>query len=268
MTLCGMNLIKSFSYKKKSFSRRFAKSRKTRGKSKWSSGSLGRILPNAVTFAALCLGLTAIHFGFRQEWEQAVSCIFLAGVLDGVDGRLARFLKASSSFGANLDSLCDFTNFGVAPSFVIYFYALHQWGNKGWGLCLLFSACMAWRLARFNSQSHYYSHLFSVGVPAPAGAFLVLFPIVFHFVFGKALPLWSVGVVTFCCALMLASRYPTFVFKKIHVPRGYRGLLSLVFLIVLVTLVSAPWDALFFLSILYTCSLPVSGYFFYKKGYR
>jgi len=151
---------------------------------------------------------------------------------------------------------------------VIYFYALHHWGNKGWGLCLFFSACMAWRLARFNSQSHYYSHLFSVGVPAPAGAFLALSPIIFHFVFGKRVSLLGVGLVVLACALMLASRYPTFVFKKIHVPKGYRGIVSLSFLFFLVSLVSAPWEALLAMAVLYILSLPISGYFFYKKGYR
>jgi CDP-diacylglycerol--serine O-phosphatidyltransferase len=232
-----------------------------------SGRTMSRMVPNAVTFSALCLGLTSIHFGFRQEWDHAVACIFIAAFFDGIDGRIARFLRADSEIGASLDSLCDFINFGVAPSFVIYFYALHLWGNQGWSLCLLFSACMAWRLARFNA-SHYYSKVFSVGVPAPAGALMALLPIVFHLVWGHTVPLWGTASSVFVTALLLASRYPTFVFKDVTIPPGYRGLVRLMAVFTIVSLMSMPWATLLGMGIAYVLSLPVSGYYFYKKGYR
>jgi CDP-diacylglycerol--serine O-phosphatidyltransferase len=175
-------------------------------------------------------------------------------------------LKVSSEFGAELDSLVDFINFGVAPSLVCYFFSLYHLGNKGWAVCLFFSACMVLRLARFNIQRHQEgSPLFSVGVPAPAGALLALMPLIFCFIFEIVLSPWIFFVMILFTSVMLISRYPTFVFKKIVIPDAYRRLLLIGALVLVVCIVSAPWETLLFLAVTYLLTLPLSGYFFYKK---
>ena len=113
---------------------------------------LTRIIPSAVTVTALCTGLSAIRFALSERWELAVSLIFIAAILDAMDGRIARFLRVDSPFGAELDSLSDFISFGVAPAIVLYLYSLHFWKGTGWAIVLFFSTCMALRLARFNTN--------------------------------------------------------------------------------------------------------------------
>lgn len=235
-------------------------------KKAWTPPQVGRILPNVVTITALCMGLSAIQFAFVQQWQHAVASVILAGILDGIDGRLARFFKTSSEFGAELDSLADFINFGVAPSLINYFFTLSMWGRKGWGICLFFSACMALRLARFNVQRHYpSSSLFATGIPAPAGALLALSPIMSGFVFDSS-PVWVFALVILFTSVMLISRYPTFIFKKIVIPDAYMGLFFIGVLALVVGVISAPWETALVVVLLYMMTLPISGFFFYKKG--
>ena len=231
---------------------------------------IGRLLPNVVTIGALCMGLTAIHFAFLQRWQHAVASVLIAGILDGIDGRLARFLGSSTEFGAELDSLADFINFGVAPVLILYFFSLHQLHGLGWGICLFFAACTALRLARFNVQRGTgSSSLFSVGVPAPAGALLAFIPIIVAFIWDseKIFSGYSALSLSFSAFLMI-SRYPTFIFKKIAVKQDKMGLFLLAMIILISGILTAPWETLLFICILYLFSLPISGYLFYhhRKG--
>src|SRR5271156_7067332 len=140
------------------------------------------LVPNIITLLALCAGLTAIRMAFENRYVLALAAIVFAAILDGIDGRLARFLKGTSRFGAELDSLSDFVNFGVAPALVLYFWDLHELKSAGWIAALLFAICGALRLARFNVMivdpgRPAWAANFFVGVPAPAGAIIVLLPI-------------------------------------------------------------------------------------------
>ncbi len=235
-----------------------------RWKEKWKSPSIGRILPNMITLSALCMGLSSIQYGFSEHWRNAVASVLIAGILDGLDGRVARLLKSSSAFGAELDSLVDFINFGVAPALITYCYSLSNWGNKGWGLSLFFSACMAWRLARFNTLPN-HSSVFSMGVPAPAGALLLLTPMIVTFVFDTTIPVWMYALVIIATSILTISRYPTFVFKKIVIAENFLGIFCMAILAVIAGLFSAPWETLLILSVIYMVLLPISGYWFYSK---
>lgn len=231
---------------------------------KWKSPSIGRILPNMITLSALCMGLSSIQFGFSKDWKNAVASVLIAGVLDGLDGRVARLLKSSSAFGAELDSLVDFINFGVAPALITYCYSLSDWGNRGWGLSLFFSACMAWRLARFNTLPH-HSSVFSMGAPAPAGALLLLTPMIVSFVFDYVVPVRAYALVVVATSILTISRYPTFVFKKIVIAEKLLGIFCMMGLAFIAGIFSAPWETLLVLSSVYILLLPISGYWFYKK---
>ena len=140
------------------------------------------LVPNVITLLALCAGLTAIRMAFENRYVLALAAIVFAAILDGIDGRLARFLKGTSRFGAELDSLADFVNFGVAPALILYFWGLHELKSAGWIAAMVFAICAALRLARFNvmiddPDTPAWASNFFVGVPAPAGAITVLLPI-------------------------------------------------------------------------------------------
>src|ERR1700675_802058 len=144
------------------------------------------LVPNLITLLALCAGLTAIRLAFEQRLEWAVAAIVFAAFLDGIDGRVARMLKGTSRFGAELDSLADFVNFGVAPALILYFWGLHELKSAGWIAAMVFAICAALRLARFNVMIEdpnrpAWAANFFVGVPAPAGAITVLLPIYVQF---------------------------------------------------------------------------------------
>src|SRR6185437_3159027 len=140
------------------------------------------LLPNVITLLALCAGLTSIRLAFEQKLEWAVAAIVFAALLDGIDGRVARMLKGTSRFGAELDSLADFVNFGVAPALILYFWGLHELGNAGWIAAMVFAISTGLRLARFNvmiddPNKPAWAGNFFVGMPAPAGAIVVMLPI-------------------------------------------------------------------------------------------
>src|ERR1700757_4713437 len=144
------------------------------------------LLPNLITLLALCAGLTAIRLAVEDKLEWAVAAIVFAALLDGIDGRVARMLKGTSRFGAELDSLADFVNFGVAPALILYFWALHELGNAGWIAAMVFAICAGLRLARFNvmiddPNRPAWAANFFVGMPAPGGAITVLLPIYIEF---------------------------------------------------------------------------------------
>jgi CDP-diacylglycerol---serine O-phosphatidyltransferase len=188
------------------------------------------LAPNLITLLALCLGLTAIRLAYEERLELAIYAILVAAVLDGVDGRIARLLKGATRFGAELDSLSDFVNFGVAPALVLYSFSLHEIGGMGWIVALVFAIASCLRLARFNAMLEdphrpEWQKNFFVGVPAPAGAIAALLPVYLHFVgvpiVDAAAPV--VAVFLLAVAFLMVSTVPTYSGKKVgaRVPRSW-----------------------------------------------
>lgn len=236
--------------------------------------SFNRLIPNIMTMLGLCCGLVAIRFAFEDRFEQAATLILVAGVIDGLDGRLARLLKATSRFGAEFDSLSDFLCFGVAPAMVLYLWTMHDYRALGFAPCLLFAVCMALRLARFNAALDVgpvvkpaYTYNFFTGVPAPAGAGCVLFPLFLGLWFSQMdWPLLAaaarhpafVGVVMVLVAGLLVSTLPTWSFKNFKVPRGLVLPLLLGAGMFVAVLLSEPWAALALAGLFYLGMLPFS----------
>ena len=183
--------------------------------------SLIQLLPNMMTIAAICLGVTAIKHGFEGKFQSAVQLILLASVLDGLDGRVARLLSSDSKLGAELDSLADVLNFGVAPPFVLYFWALQDLQGIGWFSVQIFVVCCVVRLARFNvaskSNEEVNSNGYLVGVPAPAAALLVMLPMYFSFAFEMVnlLPSLAICGYLMLIGLLMISSIPTWSFKVV-----------------------------------------------------
>lgn len=223
-----------------------------------------RMIPNILTMLALCAGLTALHFGLSQEWQFAVLAIVVAGIFDGLDGRVARILKGASKFGAELDSLSDFICFGVAPVVLLYLWSLQETGRFGWVLVLLFSVCCALRLARFNTALEdpdrpAWTANYFTGVPSPMGAGLVLLPMMLSFQFEVALfrePLF-IAVFVVVVAFGLVSTVPTFSFKKLTVPRQWVLPMMLLVGTFAAMIISAPWLTMAATLILYILTIPV-----------
>lgn len=225
---------------------------------------LARLIPNAITVTALCTGLSAIRFALLERWELAVSLVLIAAILDGMDGRVARLLRADSQFGAELDSLSDFISFGVAPAVVIYLYSLQFWKGTGWALALFFSTCMALRLARFNTNmgapTPEWAKGFSVGVPAPAGAIIALLPLLTSFAFEESFQnypfLFAISLLL--SGLLMISRIPTYVLKNVRIPYSYIRPLLMMVAVFMAALFSIPWWILTLGSIIYVLSIPMS----------
>ncbi|WP_374377141.1 CDP-diacylglycerol--serine O-phosphatidyltransferase [Dongia sp.] len=225
--------------------------------------SINRLIPNMLTIFALCSGLTGIRFALAERWELAVLAILIAAIFDALDGRIARLLDSSSKFGAELDSLSDFVSFGVAPAMIMFLWSTQEVKGLGWALTLAFSACMALRLARFNTKLDNadlpaWTSRFFTGVPAPAGAGLVLMPLIawleFNADFLRA-PTF-VGIFLVIVAGLLVSRLPTFSFKRVRVTQAW-VLPTMIGVVAYASLiVSVPWATLFFTLLLYLCTLP------------
>lgn len=228
---------------------------------------LRAVLPNLVTLLALAAGLTSIRMTIEHRFEMAVGLILVAAALDAVDGRIARFLKSTSRFGAELDSIADFVDFGVAPAVLIYAWSLHEMGSLGWIAALIFAICAALRLARFNvaleTQSRPDWHAaFFVGVPAPGGAGAVMLPLYLEFV---AVPHGFLTapvafVYTIAVGLLMVSRIPTWSGKVVgrRIARELVAPLFVAGVLVVALLVSFPWETLSALTIAYGLSLPFS----------
>jgi CDP-diacylglycerol--serine O-phosphatidyltransferase len=223
------------------------------------------LAPNFVTVVALCAGLTAIRMAFEDRYGLALAAIVFAAVLDGIDGRLARLLKGTSRFGAELDSLSDFVNFGVAPALILYFWGLHDLKSGGWIAAMAFAICAGLRLARFNVTTDdpdrpAWAANFFVGVPAPAGAIIVLLPIYAAFL---GLPrsqflTWITLVYTLVIAWLLVSRLPVFSGKRVgtRVPREMVGPVVMVLVLSVALLIAYPWILLTIGTLAYLASLP------------
>ena len=225
------------------------------------------LLPNLVTLLSLCLGLTAIRVAVEGKLELAIAAIVVAAILDGLDGRIARFLQSTSRFGAELDSLADFVNFGVAPAFVLYFWGLSALRSVGWIAALVFAICTSLRLARFNvmlddPNKPPYAGNFFVGVPAPAGALIVKLPVYLELLglpctgASPAIALvYAVGI-----ALLMVSSIPTWSGKRVsaHVPRDYVLPIFVLVVLLVALLVSYPWELLAAGSIAYLVCIPLA----------
>lgn len=216
-----------------------------------------QLLPNLLTITAIAAGLTAIRSGFVGNYELSVQLILLAAVLDGIDGRLARMLKSDSALGAELDSLADFLNFGVAPVLVLYFWALQDMPREGWIAVLIYAISCVLRLARFNvdakseDASGRAGHF--VGVPAPAGAMLVLLPMFISFSVSEApiLPGWLIALNMVLVGFLLISRIPTPSFKKARIARPKAKFFIIGFAFAGAAVVTFAWVTLAVLTVAY-----------------
>jgi len=234
------------------------------------------LVPNVITLLALCAGLTAIRMAFEDRYTLALAAIVFAAILDGIDGRLARLLKGTSRFGAELDSLADFVNFGVAPALILYFWGLHDLKSAGWIAAMVFAISAGLRLARFNVMIEdpdrpAWASNFFVGVPAPAGAITVLLPIYAAFL---GLPrseflTWLTLFYTLAIASLMVSRLPVFSGKRVgtRVPPEMLGPAAVMVVLFFALLIAYPWIILTTGTLAYLVSLPL-GYLSYRRYER
>ena len=234
------------------------------------------LLPNLITLLALCAGLTGVRLAIEGRLEWAVAAIVFAAMLDGVDGRVARMLKGTSRFGAELDSLADFFNFGVAPALILYFWGLQELGNAGWIVAMVFAICAGLRLARFNvmiddPNRPAWAANFFVGMPAPGGAIAVLLPIYLTLLgmprFASFVPL--VFFYTLAIATLMVSRLPVFSGKRVGKRVAPEMVLPVFVLVVafFALLIAYPWLVLTTGTLLYLASLPF-GFIAYRNYQR
>ena len=226
--------------------------------------SLRALAPNAITSAALCAGLTGIRFATDGQWEKAVFAVILAGMLDGIDGRVARLMKAQSRFGAELDSLADNVSFGVAPALILFMWALHDLPRVGWFAALALAVCCALRLARFNAridlpEQPHKSAGFLTGVPAPVGAGLAFLPLYLWIATGERIfrePA-LVGVWTLGMAFLMISSVATLSWTSLRPRRSIRIEVIALFGIVIAALLTEPWWTLATISAVYLALIPL-----------
>ena len=222
------------------------------------------LLPNILTLAGVCLGISSIKFSIDGNFNLAVILILLASILDALDGRIARLIKGTSEFGKELDSLTDFVSFGIAPVFILYFWELNNYGNFGWAICLIYSVCCVLRLARFNltkiENDQEWKNNFFEGIPSPAGGILILIPLIYelsglklNFNFKDISPYLTVLV-----ALLLVSKVPTLSLKKISISSKTSIFLLLAIGMIFISLLFFTFETLLVLSLFYFLSIPVS----------
>ncbi len=223
------------------------------------------LVPNLITLLALCAGLTGLRLAIEGKIEYALYAIVFAAALDGIDGRIARMIKGTSRFGAELDSLADFVNFGVVPALILYFWGLHELKAPGWIAAMVFAICAGLRLARFNvaiddPNKPAWSAKFFTGMPAPAGAITVLLPIYVHLlgIPRVGFPVVVTLVYTLAIAFLMVSRLPVLSGKKIgkRVPPDMVVPVFLLVLLFVALLIAYPWEVLTIGTVLYLASLP------------
>jgi CDP-diacylglycerol--serine O-phosphatidyltransferase len=234
------------------------------------------LVPNVITLLALCAGLTAIRVAFEGRLELALAAIVFAALLDGIDGRIARMIKGTSRFGAELDSLADFVNFGCAPALILYFWGLNQIAAVGWIAALVFAICAGLRLARFNvmiddPNKPAWAGNFFTGIPAPAGAITVMLPIYLNLL---GLPVnlgvvWLTFFYVLAIALLMVSRLPVFSGKQLGQRVSPEKVLPIFVVVVLffALLISYPWQVLSIGTFAYLAFLPL-GYLSYRDYQR
>ena len=228
------------------------------------------ILPNMLTLIGVCIGLSSIKFALDAKFELAIIAIIFAGLIDGLDGRIARLIKGTSKVGKELDSLTDVISFGVAPSFIMYFWSLNNLGKFGWLLCLIYVVCVALRLARFNVNSNEepsWKDNFFEGVPSPAGGILVLMPLIlslsefdfFSINYNILVPVFFISV-----SFLLISKLPTYSLKKIIIPRSTTVFLLFGIVLFFGLLLIYPFKVIFVSGFIYLGLIPIS-FLHYKK---
>jgi len=231
--------------------------------------SINQMIPNMLTILSLCAGLSAIRYATLERWEHAVIAMMASAILDALDGRIARLLKGTSQFGAELDSLADLVAFGVAPALVLYMWALNDAGPLGWVACLAFCCCSALRLARFNvalaeTDKPPFAGQYFTGVPTPAGAGLAILPLTLSLAMSennlgnlRDMDPILVPWLLFVGALMI-SWVPTFSFKKVRVPRAYAAFVLLGIGAFAALLINTPWLTVSCLLLCYLATLPLA----------
>jgi CDP-diacylglycerol---serine O-phosphatidyltransferase len=227
--------------------------------------SLRALAPNAVTAMALCTGLSGVWFAMQERWDAALIAVVVAGVLDAMDGRIARLLKGESRFGAELDSLSDVIAFGATPALILYSWALQHMPRFGWTICLFFVLCAALRLARFNARidnddQPHKSAGFNTGVPSPAGAGLALLPLAVWLETGAE---WArdyrlIGPWILLCAVLMISNVATFSWSSLKVRPAWRFIALAAVGLIAATLIAAPWVGLIIVSAVYAGLIPLS----------
>ena len=229
------------------------------------------ILPNILTLAGVCLGISSIKFSLDLNFKMAVIFITLAAILDALDGRIARLIKGTSEFGKELDSLTDFVSFGIAPAFIIYFWELNKYGKLGWAITLIYSVCCVLRLARFNltkfKPEDSWKQNYFEGVPSPIGALLILSPLVLeltntNFILNKS---YIVPIFTLIIAVLLISKVPTYSFKKIKIKPALTVFILLGIGISFVTLMFFTFETLLIFSLFYILSIPLACFTYYNN---
>ena len=242
------------------------------------------MIPNLLTLMAAASGVTSIRYSCQGHWRAAVIAIMVACVLDGIDGRVARLLHATSKLGAELDSLADFVNFGVAPALLVYFWimevvtpesAAYPFRGLFWALALFHAMCCAFRLARFNIMIEdgptqpYWRHFF-MGLPAPGGAGLVMTPAIWqlHTESDFLQSPWVGGFMLFLCGVLMASRCPTISVKHMRVPARFIVPLLLFVMFMIGMLVSQFWLTLGIIGVCYIVSIPIGGFVFLRMRAR
>jgi CDP-diacylglycerol--serine O-phosphatidyltransferase len=223
------------------------------------------MIPNAITALALCMGLTGVSLAIRGEWERSLQAIIFAGVLDGIDGRIARLLRAQTRFGAELDSLSDNIAFGTAPALILFLWSLQAVPKFGWIAALALAVCCALRLARFNArldaaEQPHKSAGFNTGVPAPAGAGLAFIPIYLWLITGNDLfRRWELAMAwTLFIAALMISALPTYSWSSIRIRREWRLFTLAGVALFGAALLTAPWYTLLALALLYLLMIPAA----------
>jgi CDP-diacylglycerol--serine O-phosphatidyltransferase len=222
------------------------------------------ILPNILTLVGVCIGLSSIKFAFDGKFELSIIAVIVAGIIDGLDGRIARLIKGTSKVGKELDSLTDVISFGVAPAFIMYFWSLSEIGRLGWLISLIYVICVALRLARFNVNSEGESSWkdnFFEGIPSPAGGILVLMPLIYSFSeiqffnpnYNIIVPILFISI-----SILLVSKIPTYSLKKITVPRSATIFLLLIVALYFGLILIYTFNTLIISGVLYLLMIPVS----------
>ena len=228
------------------------------------------LLPNMLTLIGVCIGLSSIKFALDEKFKLSIIAIIFAALIDGLDGRIARLIKGTSKVGKELDSLTDVISFGVAPSFVMYFWLLNNLGKFGWLLCLIYVVCVTLRLARFNVSSNdepSWKDNFFEGVPSPAGGILVLMPLIFSlsefdfFIisYNILVPVFFISV-----SFLLISKFPTYSLKKIIIPRSMTVFLLFGIVLFFGLLLIYPFKVVFLSGFIYLSLIPIS-FLHYRK---
>jgi len=232
------------------------------------------LLPNILTLAGVCLGISSIKFSIDGNYSLAVIFILLAAILDALDGRIARLIKGTSEFGKELDSLTDFVSFGIAPVFVLYFWELNNYGKLGWAITLIYSVCCVLRLARFNLTKIDNQQLWKInyfeGVPSPAGGILILIPLIFElsglnldFNIKNLTPYFTILI-----AILMVSKIPTLSLKKISISPKATVFILLGIGTIFISLLYYTFQTLLAFGLVYLISIPVSFFIYKNKNKR